>query len=213
LCHVYKLFIMETNEKTMTPEESLQIIQKSISASRRNMKSGSFYYLLWGWVLLASSLLCYFVLRYLILNEMYSGMYWKSMLCWVVPITIGLIFGSIYKRRKIKNEKVRTHIDRYIAILWTAAGITFVLMVFICYFLDVYPTPFILVGVGLVTFVSGFMVRFNPLMIGGLVFSAAGIVAAFTPGLTQLLIFAVALVPGYLLPGYLLRISKNGNHV
>ena len=177
------------------------------------MKDGSFYYLLWGWVLLIASLLCYFVLRYLIVNEIYEGMYWKSMLCWVVPIVGGLIIGKIIKMRKRKNEIVRTHIDRYLAILWTAAGFTFVIMVFICYLLDVYPTPFILVGVGLVTFVSGFMVRFNPLMIGGIIFSAAGIVSAFTPGLAQLLIFAAALVPGYLVPGYLLKVTKNGSNV
>ena len=29
---------------TMTPEESLQIIQKTISNSRKNMREGSFYY-------------------------------------------------------------------------------------------------------------------------------------------------------------------------
>ncbi len=197
----------------MTPEESLQIIQKSILTSRKNMKEGSFYYLLWGWILLISSLLCYFVLRYLIMNEMYEGMYWKSLLCWVVPITTGVLIKMIFTRRRNREEKVRTHIDRYLTMLWYAAAITFILLVIISYFTDVYPTPFILAGVGLVTFVSGFMIRFNPLMIGGLVFSAAGIVAAFAPGLTQLLIFAIALVPGYLLPGYLLKISKNGNHV
>ncbi len=35
-------------EKSLTPEESLQIIQKSISNSRKNLREGSFYYLLWG---------------------------------------------------------------------------------------------------------------------------------------------------------------------
>ena len=48
------------------------------------------------------------------------------MLCWVVPIVGGLIIGKIIKMRKRKDEIVRTHIDRYLAILWTAAGFTFV---------------------------------------------------------------------------------------
>ena len=213
MCHVYKYNNMETNEKAMTPEESLQIIQKSITTSRKNMKQGSFYYLLWGWVLLAASLICYFVLRYLINNEMYEGMYWKSMLCWIVPIAVGFVIQMIQKGKQRKESIVRTHIQRHMFAMWLAAGITFLILVFICYFQDVYPTPFILAGVGLVTFMSGIMIRFTPLMIGGIIFSAAAVLAAFSNGLDQLLIFGVALVPGYLLPGYLLRISKNGNHV
>ena len=204
---------METNEKAMTPEESLQIIQKSISTSRKNMKDGSFYYLLWGWVLLLSSMLCYFVIRYLIINEIYEGMYWKSLLCWIVPIGAGVIIQLIQKRKQRKERLFKTHIDRYLTTLWMAAGVTFALMVIICYIMDIYPTPFILAGVGLVTFASGIMVRFTPLMIGGIIFSAAAVVSAFTPALEQILIFAIALLPGYLLPGYLLRMSKIGSHV
>jgi len=208
LCHIYNSKKMNTNEKTMTPEESLQIIQKSISTSRKNMKSGSFYYLLWGWVLLLSSLLCYFVIRYLIRNEIYDYMYVKSLLCWLVPIGAGFAIQFIRKGRQRNKQLVRTHIDRYLTILWSAAGITFILMLVICYMQDVFPTPFILAGVGLVTFVSGTVIRFSPLMIGGLVFAASAVVAAYTTGLGQLLVFAVAILPGYLLPGYLLRISK-----
>jgi hypothetical protein len=204
---------METNEKAMTPEESLQIIQKSISTSRKNMKSGSFYYLLWGWVLLFSSLLCYFVLRYLIRNEIYEYMYLKSLLCWLIPIVIGYVIQFIQKGRQRNKQLVRTYIDRYLTILWASAGVTFVLMVVICYLLDVYPTPFILSGVGLVTFVSGNMIRYTPLMIGGLISAAAAVVAVITPGLGQLLVFAVVILLGYLLPGYLLRFSNGERHV
>ena len=177
------------------------------------MKDGSFYYLLWGWVLLLSSMLCYFVIRYLIINEIYEGMYWKSLLCWIVPIGAGVIIQLIQKRKQRKERLFKTHIDRYLTTLWMAAGVTFALMVIICYIMDIYPTPFILAGVGLVTFASGIMVRFTPLMIGGIIFSAAAVVSAFTPALEQILIFAIALLPGYLLPGYLLRMSKIGSHV
>ena len=57
---------MNAMEKTLTPEESLRIIQRSISNSRRNMREGSFYYLLWGWSLILASLANYFLIRYLI---------------------------------------------------------------------------------------------------------------------------------------------------
>ncbi|MBL7112355.1 MAG: hypothetical protein ISS19_10495 [Bacteroidales bacterium] len=204
---------METNEKVMTPEESLKIIQRSILTSRKNMRSGSFYFLLWGWILLLSSLLCYFVLRYLHQHEIYEGMYWKSLLCWTVPIGIGFIIQWIYKRRQRDLELVKTHIDRYLTIIWVAGGITFALMLPICFQLDVYPTPFILAEVGLITFISGMMIRFTPIVIGGIVFTIAGVVSSYLTGLPQLLVFAISILPGYLLPGYLLRMSNSKNNV
>ena len=48
-------------EKNLTPEESLQIIRKFVVYSRRNLREGSFYYLLWGWALILAGLANYFL--------------------------------------------------------------------------------------------------------------------------------------------------------
>lgn len=213
MCHVYNYKNMETNEKTMTPEESLQIIQRAILHSRNNLREGSFYYLLWGWVLLFASILCYFVLCYFLERQIYQGLYWKALASWIIPIVIGFIIQWIYKARNIRKDLVRSQIDRYLTSIWAAAGVIFALMVLISYILDVYPTPFILAVMGLTTFISGIMVRFNPLMFGGVIFALASIVSVFVPDLYQLIVFACSIVIGYLIPGYLLKISKNGNHV
>ena len=63
------------------------------------------------------------------------------------------------------------------------------------------------------TAVSGLMVRFRPLIIGGLVFLVAAIVSIYLRGTEQLLVLAIAMVFGYLIPGYILRSSKNGDDV
>ncbi|KPK86468.1 MAG: hypothetical protein AMS27_05045, partial [Bacteroides sp. SM23_62_1] len=189
---------MESNEKSMTPEESLQIIRKAISNSRRNLREGSFYYLLWGWVLLCASILCYFMLRYFLRREMYEDLYWKALASWLVPVMIGFIIQWIYKSRNKKQDVVRSYIDHYLTYLWVAAGIIFALMAVLSYFLGVYPTPFILPVMGLATFVSGIIVRFTPLMFGGIIFVLASIVTAFVPDMYQLIVFAVSIVFGYL---------------
>jgi len=202
-----------TNEKTMTPEESLQIIRKAILHSRKNLRDGSFYYLLWGWVLLFASILCYLVLRYFLQREMYEGLYWKALISWIIPIAIGFIIQWIYKVWSKKQDSVQSHIDRYLVYLWAATGIIFASMVAICYILNVYPEPFILAVMGLSTFISGIMIRFNPLLYGGVIFVLAALVSAFVPGHNQLIVFAISIVFGYLIPGYLLKMSKNANHV
>ena len=66
-------------KKTLTPEESLQIIQKSILNSRKNMREGSFYYLLWGWALILASLANYFLIRNFLGKEQYEGIWIRSL--------------------------------------------------------------------------------------------------------------------------------------
>ena len=44
---------METN---LTQQQSLKIIQEMIATSKNNLKDNSFFFLLWGWLVLIASL-------------------------------------------------------------------------------------------------------------------------------------------------------------
>ena len=200
-------------EKTLTPEESLQIIQKSISNSRKNMREGSFYYLLWGWALILASLVNYFLIRYLIGQERYDDIMLMSLLAWGVFIIVAMIIQFVYQSRVSKRERVVTYLDRYITIVWITAGLLMGLMAFLSLKIDSYPTPFILGVTAMATAVSGLMLRFRPLVIGAVIFLAAAVISSFMRGTDQLLVFAVAMALGYLIPGYIIRSQKNGDSV
>jgi hypothetical protein len=200
-------------EKTLTPEESLQIIQKSISNSRKNLREGSFYYLVWGWALILASLSNYFLIRYLIRKEQYEDIPLMSLLAWGVFVMVAIIIQFVYQSRSGKKEKVLTHLDRYIKIIWIAAGILMALMVFLSLRVNAYPTPFILGVTAMATAVSGMMVRFRPLVVGAVIFLAASVISIYLRGTEQLLVFAISMVFGYLVPGYIIRTSKNGGNV
>lgn len=199
---------METNEKTMTPEESLQFITKSILYSKRNLKERSFYYIMWGWILTFASLFNYFLIRYLHNRELYENMYIKVTVSWAIFGAAGFIILFIYKMKAGKKEIVITHFDRFFIILWLSIAVVFALFILFCYYLEVYPTPYILALTGMATFVSGMIVRFTPLIIGGLLFAATSVVSVFIPGFHQLLLVAGSIILGYLIPGYLLRATK-----
>jgi hypothetical protein len=200
-------------EKTLTPEESLQIIQKSISHSRKNIRQGSFYYLLWGWALILASLANYFLIRHLIRMERYDDIMLLSLLAWGLFIIAATIIQFVYKARSNRHERVLTHLDRYIKIIWIAAGFLMALMVFLSLKVNAYPTAFILGVTAMATAVSGLMVRFRPLVVGAVIFLAAAVIASYLKGTDQLLVFAVAMALGYLVPGYIIRTSKNGSDV
>ena len=200
-------------EKTMTPEESLQIIQKTISRSRENMREESLHYIVWGWALVLGAFANYAVLKYFLVREVYAGLWWKSMLAWIVVMVPAFIITSIISSRREKNKMVKTHLNRYISNIWMSAGILYPVMVFFAFKLGTYPPPLILAVTALATFISGNIVRFTPLMVGGAVFLIASIAALYVMGPEQLMIFAGAMVLGFIVPGYMLRYSKNGSNV
>jgi hypothetical protein len=70
--------------------------------------------------------------------------------------------------------------------------------------------PYILMLAAIPTFISGFIVRFNPLILGGISFWVFALIAYFAgPSLSQLAVPA-AMLTGYLIPGYMLK--SKGNH-
>jgi hypothetical protein len=207
---LYKINVME---KTLTPEESLQIIQKSVLNSRRNLRAGSTHYLLWGWVMMLGGFANYFIIRHLLGIEKYESIRIMSMLTWGGFVIVGMIIEFIVLPRSGMRERVITHLDRYIRIVWITAGALMALMVFLSLKVEAYPTAFILGVIAMATAVSGLMVRFRPLVVGGFVFLAAAIVAIYLDGLNQLLVFSAAMMLGYLIPGYILRYSKDSDDV
>jgi short subunit fatty acids transporter len=86
-------------------------------------------------------------------------------------------------------------------------------MTFLSLKVDAYPNPFILGVTAMATAASGLMVRFRPLVIGAMVFLAAAVISSYLNGTDQLLVFAVSMVLVYLVPGYIIRNSKNGSDV
>ncbi|MFC2113285.1 hypothetical protein ACFLTA_08460 [Bacteroidota bacterium] len=200
-------------EKTLTPEESLQIIQKSISISRQNLREHSFFYLFWGWVLIVASLTHYFVLEYFIRTEQYHKLGAASLILWGSFIGVGMLILFIYLSRNKKREWVETHVDRYMKYIWTTAGVLMCLLAFFSLKVGSNPPAFILAVTAMATAMSGLMLRLRILLMGSLVFVVSSVVAIFIQSPAQLLVVAAAMVLGYLVPGYILRYSKDRNNV
>ena len=98
--------------------------------------------------------------------------------------------------------------------LWSAIAVAIFAVIFIAVKNQVSPIPFILAVVGIGTFVSGSIISFKPLVVGGVIFWIAAIVACFCAPATQLLINGIATFIGYIIPGVILwRNFKTASHV
>ena len=105
---------------------------------------------------------------------------------------------------------MRTHatytedINRYV---WIVFGICEILLVFILMLFKKYEVinPVVIVLYGMPIFLSGIILKFKPLIFGGI---GCWIIAAISPFIDiefQLLLTAGAIICGWIIPGYLLR--------
>jgi hypothetical protein len=200
---------MENVEKEFTPEESLQLISQVITKTRRSFKITSVYLILWGWVMVIASLACFSLIRYMVSNHQFKYINLGAWLTWMIPIFIAIIIERFYiNRRHVKVERTKSLIGNIIQMLWYANGVAIIVGCFISYKLNFYPTPIILIIIGIPTTVTGYIIKFKPLMIGGVIFWLASIVSIFTSSDYQLIVCAISIFSGYLIPGYLLKYSK-----
>jgi hypothetical protein len=190
-------------EDNFTPQQSLELIQSMIHKTRSDLGSNRFYFLLWGWVTFIAILL-QFLLK-LVFHSPYHYMVWLV----VIPAVIATI---IYSARKDKKEShVRTYVGESMSYLWTGIGISFfILSVLISQskegWLNGYP--FFILFYGLGTFVSGRILRFTPLVIGGIFNWLLALVSVFVAFDYQLLLAAAAIFTSYIIPGHLLGNAK-----
>jgi len=188
--------------KTLTENESLQIIHEMIAVSKGKIKENSFFYLLWGWLVLIASLSHYFLLKI---------EYEQAYLPWPILMTLGGIASAIQGIRLGKKSNVITIIDKAMMYLWWG----FVVMIFIVLVMTSYQKinwtstyPLIIALYGLGTFVSGGILKFKPLIIGGIGAWIISITAFFVAPINVLLLTALSIVIAYLIPGYMLKFRK-----
>ena len=195
---------MENNEKMMTGEESLKIITEMINRTKVNIRQGIFHLLFWGWLITVCSLS-----EWLITNlTHYAHPYYVWIL--VIPgAFVSMIYGAVTGRK----AKVHTYAD--MLYMWTWIGFLFAAIVLFIVQSDRMEniTPYILLLAGFPTFLSGFIVKFKPLIAGGICFWVIAILVHFAGPSLALLGTPVAMLTGYLIPGYMLRNKVNHDTV
>jgi len=189
-------------ETTNDYNGKLDLIYEMIENSKTQIRENAFFYLLWGWLVLIASLSHFFLMKF--------GIY-KSYLVWPVLMTSGMVISIIAGIRMGKKAGYRTHIDTAVIYLWY--GFFFALMVIIAFSVGGKITwemsnVLIIVLYGLGTFVSGGILKFKPLIIGGICCWIIALCKFFVPDEYSLLLVAASIIIAYLIPGYLLRNAR-----
>ncbi len=186
-------------QENFSPQQSIDLIQSMILKTKNTVADSSVFFLLWGWVVFIACLLQYFLKN--IVHYQYHYYAW-------LMIIIG-IAGSVYLgSQQDKKTKVKTYIDESIDHLWMSIGITYLALGLIFAkigYENAFTFYILLYGIG--CFVTGRLIKFTPLVWGGIGAWLLAILSAYLDYDSNILITAVSILISYIIPGYLLRMK------
>ncbi|HND42682.1 MAG TPA: hypothetical protein PKX51_10210, partial [Cyclobacteriaceae bacterium] len=151
---------MEKQNDTLNPHQSLDLIASMIQQAKGNVQKSSFYFLLWGWTIVIANLGVYILIKFTDVKNPFI------MFAITIPMAVVAV---IYNNRQNKTEVVSTHLDKIHKWLWAGFGLNCALIVFVGKFIGWMVNPMIVLMCALPTFITGVMLKFRPLMLGGLV--------------------------------------------
>jgi len=203
------------DKNSLTPEESFSIINKAISNFKMNYKDSSKIFLLWGWILTLASFSNFIIIKILYSIEALELMAGKwelegllSIGNWALYILAGFIIQFFILRKIDENKKVFSYLDNYLTKLWQVTATSCFVATLLCMKLEIAPPPIMLLIAGIATTTTGLLIKFKPVIIGGIVFFMFSIVTTFVSNEYIALIVGAAIICGYLIPGYFLKSAK-----
>ncbi|MBK9729858.1 MAG: hypothetical protein IPO83_00945 [Chitinophagaceae bacterium] len=174
-------------------------ISEAIAMTKENIKQNSYPFLLWGWLITIASFSFFFLHQYTT-----TPFYF---LPFPVLAIAGVISTIIHYRKNVSNATV-SYLSNFLYKMWLVLGISFLAVVFINVYTSNPPFTYTLIIAAIGTLASGLVMKFQPLIIGGILFFVAAIVSVFVPEDYKVLLHGIAIVFGYLIPGYLLKSAK-----
>ncbi len=190
---------MEKDFETFDPQQSLRIIRETIDVAKKSVGENGFYFLLWG-VLTAGASLADWYIENTMHPSSIHGLPWLAMLVIGFPATF--IYGWLRRKR---GEKPDTIVSKWYGWVWAAFGVSLAIVLPMAGASRVSPVPFVLVLAAFATFLSGVLLQFKPLRLGGLALWAGAVLCFWVAPANHPLVEAVFIVLGYIVPGLLLN--------
>lgn len=193
-----KTTAMKPDDEALTTQQSLAIITEMINLTKGNIRNNSVYFLLWGSVIALANLGMFALLM---------AHYPRPYVVWIIVIPAWLI--TLYLGyRQSKRQRMATHLDRINMWMWLCFGVVIFTLVAFGKAVNYQLNPIILVISALPTLLSGVIIKFRPLVVGGVCFWICGALSFVLGSPWQPLLGALAVTVGYIIPGILLRIKK-----
>ena len=185
------------NEK-MEPVHSLMLIESMIKTAKNRFSDNGHLYLLWGWVVLICSVGHFAAIQW----NLFGHPEWIWGLTWVA-----LLYQTVYLIRLKKKIRVSTYTDDILKAIWMVFVGCGLLLAVVVGRLGDWNTmdPLIVMLYGIPTILSGTVLRFKPLVWGGIICWMLCMVSVFLPLRYNLLMVSLAVIAAWIIPGYMMK--------
>ena len=187
---------MNYSEQTPKGQESLDLIHKMISSAKKDLEDDSFHYLVWGWLVFFACAIQFILIK---VESPYNY------IGWMILMPLGGIASMVYGYRQGKKQRVKTYTDEVMQFVLIAFLVTLFTVLFFMPKLGLMTYPMVMMVYGMWLFTSGGIIHFRPLIVGGMINWVLGILSSFVAFEFQLIILALAVLLGYIIPGHLLK--------
>ena len=185
-------------------EQQIEIINGVIKSTKENLKPLSVNFIFWGFLIIAMSLFNY-AFPSLFQSAQYSGL-----LFWTVLPLIGMILTVYYNINIRKKTGYETYLSRVIKIIWGVFNLSWIYIIALSFTLkSFHPVPPILFLLSIIIIITGLIIKFKPITIGGVFLTIFTFYLNFNPGINLLLVNIVGVFLGLLVPGLSLFYSKS----
>lgn len=186
----------------MTKEEQLNIINDAIKQTKSNLKPLGYNLIFWSIVIISMSLFHYFFPQIVQYSFYSSTIYWVS-----IPI-LGMVYTTYYNIKTGNEIGYETQLDRVIRIIWGVFGLAWIFTVGISLLYNINPVQDILFLLAIVLIMTGLIVKFHNITIGGIGLLIFTVYTYYNPGINLLLVNVIGISFGMLIPGLSLYLQK-----
>jgi len=186
----------------MNKEEQIKIINETIAKTKFTLKPLGYNFIFWGFLIISMSLFHYFFPEIVQFNVYSAVIYWV-----LIPL-LGMIYTTYYNIKTGKTIGYETILGRVIKIIWGVFGGSWIALVTISLIYNYNPSQDILFLLGLTLTMSGLIIKFNKITLGGILLILFVVYTYFVPDLNFLLVNVVGITFGMLLPGFALYFYK-----
>ena len=186
--------------------DQIEAIASVINNTRENLKPLSINFIFWGCLVIVMSLFNY-AFASLIESTQYG-----DVLFWTVLPLIGMIL-TIYYNIKYRNKTgYETYLNRVIKIIWGVFNLSWIYIIALSFTIkSFHPVPPILFLLGMILIITGLIIKFKPITLGGIFLTIFTFYLNFNPGINLLLVNIIGVSLGMLVPGLSLFYSKPHN--
>ncbi len=194
------------DKTTLTPEESLLLITKTIEETKQRFKENGHIIILWGAITFTV-----FLSQYILVAV---GLYKVLDIIWTtILFPLGAIYTFIYVRKNVKRGSLpKTIISRTIETMGWAIGANLMILGFVFrQQLGTAIAPVFLILLALFMIIAGSTIKFKPLFIGGILLNLIGLGTFFLNTDYHGLSMMLGSVVGLIIPGILLNKARKEN--